>query len=55
VSPATKIMGGMRNTVHLVTHDNVESWPEMSKQEVAERLMARLVLACRDSARRAAE
>ena len=42
VSPATKIMGGMRNTVHLITRDGVESWPEMSKQEVAERLMERL-------------
>jgi len=42
VSPATKIMGGMRNTVHLVTRDGVETWPEMSKIEVAERLMERL-------------
>jgi phosphopantothenoylcysteine decarboxylase / phosphopantothenate---cysteine ligase len=42
VSPATKIMGGDRNTVHLVTRDGVESWPEMSKQAVAERLMERL-------------
>jgi phosphopantothenoylcysteine decarboxylase / phosphopantothenate---cysteine ligase len=42
VSPATRIMGGMRNTVHLVTREGVESWPEMSKQDVAERLMERL-------------
>ena len=42
VSPATKIMGGDRNTVHLITRDGVESWPEMSKQEVAQRLMERL-------------
>ena len=42
VSPATRIMGGMRNTVHLVTRESVESWPEMSKQDVAERLMERL-------------
>jgi phosphopantothenoylcysteine decarboxylase/phosphopantothenate--cysteine ligase len=32
----------MRNTVHLVTRESVESWPEMSKQDVAERLMERL-------------
>jgi phosphopantothenoylcysteine decarboxylase/phosphopantothenate--cysteine ligase len=40
VSPETGIMGGDRNTVHLVTSDGVESWPEMSKAEVARRLMA---------------
>jgi phosphopantothenoylcysteine decarboxylase / phosphopantothenate---cysteine ligase len=44
----------MRNTVHLVTRDNVESWPEMSKQEVAARLMAHLV-SLAASARKAAE
>jgi phosphopantothenoylcysteine decarboxylase / phosphopantothenate---cysteine ligase len=54
VSPATRIMGGMRNTVHLVTRDNVESWPEMSKQEVATRLMAHLA-SLAASARKAAE
>jgi phosphopantothenoylcysteine decarboxylase / phosphopantothenate---cysteine ligase len=43
VSPATSIMGGLRNTVHLVTRNGVDSWPDMSKQEVAERLMAHLV------------
>jgi phosphopantothenoylcysteine decarboxylase/phosphopantothenate--cysteine ligase len=41
VSPATGIMGGDRNTVHLVTGDGVESWPAMSKSEVGGRLMAR--------------
>ena len=41
VSPATGIMGGDRNTVHLVTGDGVESWPEMDKAEVARRLVAR--------------
>jgi phosphopantothenoylcysteine decarboxylase/phosphopantothenate--cysteine ligase len=54
VSPATKIMGGLRNTVHLITPEGVESWPEMSKEAVAERLMERLAgLAA--SLRRAAE
>jgi phosphopantothenoylcysteine decarboxylase/phosphopantothenate--cysteine ligase len=41
VSPATGIMGGDRNTVHLVTAEGVESWPELDKTEVAERLVAR--------------
>jgi phosphopantothenoylcysteine decarboxylase / phosphopantothenate---cysteine ligase len=54
VSPATRIMGGERNTVHLVTRDGVESWPEMSKQAVAERLMERLA-ALVQTLRRAAE
>jgi phosphopantothenoylcysteine decarboxylase / phosphopantothenate---cysteine ligase len=54
VSPATRIMGGERNTVHLVTRDGVESWPEMSKQAVAERLMRRLS-ALAATTRRAAE
>jgi len=41
VSPETGIMGGDRNTVHLVTADGVESWPEMDKAAVAEALVAR--------------
>ena len=41
VSPSTGIMGGDRNRVHLVTAGNVESWPEMAKEDVAERLIAR--------------
>ncbi|HWB47181.1 MAG TPA: bifunctional phosphopantothenoylcysteine decarboxylase/phosphopantothenate--cysteine ligase CoaBC [Hyphomicrobiaceae bacterium] len=41
VSPETGIMGGDRNTVHLVTAAGVEDWPEMDKTEVARRLMAR--------------
>ena len=42
VSPATGVMGGEQNTVHLVTADTVETWPTMGKGEVAERLVARL-------------
>jgi phosphopantothenoylcysteine decarboxylase/phosphopantothenate--cysteine ligase len=42
VSPETGIMGGLRNRVHLVTETGVEDWPEMSKAEVAERLVARI-------------
>jgi phosphopantothenoylcysteine decarboxylase / phosphopantothenate---cysteine ligase len=44
VSPATGVMGGDRNTVHLLTRhgENVEvdSWPVMTKQEVAVELIA---------------
>jgi phosphopantothenoylcysteine decarboxylase/phosphopantothenate--cysteine ligase len=46
VSPETGVMGGDRNTVHLLTRDgaeiNVESWPVMTKQEVATALVARI-------------
>jgi phosphopantothenoylcysteine decarboxylase/phosphopantothenate--cysteine ligase len=31
-------MGGARNRVRIVTADGVEDWPEMGKDEVAERL-----------------
>jgi phosphopantothenoylcysteine decarboxylase/phosphopantothenate--cysteine ligase len=41
VSPATGIMGGDRNRVHLVTAAGVEDWPDLAKAEVAERLIAR--------------
>lgn len=41
VSPATGIMGGDRNRVHLVTAAGVEDWPELAKEDVAERLIAR--------------
>ena len=36
------VMGGPRNRVHLVTRDGVEHWPEMSKDEVASRLVERV-------------
>ena len=39
VAPGTGIMGGLRNTVHIVTADGVESWPELDKDEVAHRLV----------------
>jgi phosphopantothenoylcysteine decarboxylase/phosphopantothenate--cysteine ligase len=41
VSPETGVMGGDRNTVHLITGREVESWPELDKVEVARRLLAR--------------
>ena len=36
------VMGGHRNRVHLVTAAGVEDWPEMSKEDVAQRLIARI-------------
>ena len=41
VSPKTGIMGGDRNTVHLVTAEGVEAWPDLPKAEVARRLVTR--------------
>ncbi len=41
VSPETGIMGGDRNTVHIVSADHVESWPDLDKQDVARRLVQR--------------
>jgi phosphopantothenoylcysteine decarboxylase / phosphopantothenate---cysteine ligase len=42
VSPATGIMGGDINTVHLVTGEGVESWPPKSKDDVARALIERI-------------
>jgi phosphopantothenoylcysteine decarboxylase / phosphopantothenate---cysteine ligase len=47
VSPATGIMGGEENLVHLITADGVEDWPRLAKQEVARRLAARIAMALR--------
>ena len=52
VGPATGVMGGTHNRVHIVTAGGVESWPQLSKIEVARRLMD--VLAGRLSERRKA-
>lgn len=45
VSPATGIMGGAENAVHLVTATGIETWPRMSKEEVARQLAARIAAA----------
>jgi phosphopantothenoylcysteine decarboxylase / phosphopantothenate---cysteine ligase len=49
VSPATGVMGGDRNTVHLLTRDGadikVDSWPVMSKEDVAAALVAQIAKA----------
>ncbi|CDM56100.1 MULTISPECIES: bifunctional phosphopantothenoylcysteine decarboxylase/phosphopantothenate--cysteine ligase CoaBC [Rhizobium] len=40
VSPATGIMGGVRNRVRIVSHSGIEQWPDLAKEEVATRLAA---------------
>ncbi len=42
VSPEAGVMGGDRNTVHLVSAAGVETWPTLTKDEVARRLVAHL-------------
>jgi phosphopantothenoylcysteine decarboxylase/phosphopantothenate--cysteine ligase len=42
VSPESGVMGGDRNTVHLVSAAGVETWPTLSKSDVAEKLVAHL-------------
>ncbi len=42
VSANSGVMGGDRNTVHLVTANGVESWPPRSKLEVARTLVDRI-------------
>ena len=41
VSPESGVMGGDRNCVHLISRTGVESWPEMSKTDLADALMRR--------------
>jgi phosphopantothenoylcysteine decarboxylase/phosphopantothenate--cysteine ligase len=49
VSPSTGVMGGDRNTVHLLTREigeiTVDSWPVMTKEQVATELVARIIKA----------
>ena len=42
VSPATGIMGGTENEVHLVTEAGIEPWPRLGKDEVAHRIAQRI-------------
>jgi phosphopantothenoylcysteine decarboxylase / phosphopantothenate---cysteine ligase len=51
VSRASGVMGGDRNSVHLVTAAGVESWPTQSKDEVARALVARIAAALAEPAR----
>jgi phosphopantothenoylcysteine decarboxylase/phosphopantothenate--cysteine ligase len=50
VSPASGVMGGDRNTVHLLTRDSgaIEDWPVMTKDEVAATLVARIAAALKE-------
>ncbi|MCI4662173.1 MAG: bifunctional phosphopantothenoylcysteine decarboxylase/phosphopantothenate--cysteine ligase CoaBC [Neomegalonema sp.] len=43
VSPATGIMGGDQNEVHLLGAGDPEHWPRASKAQIAERLVARII------------
>ena len=43
VSKDSGVFGGDRNAVHLVSGAGIESWPEMTKDDVARRLMEHLV------------
>jgi phosphopantothenoylcysteine decarboxylase/phosphopantothenate--cysteine ligase len=42
VSPDRGTFGGDRNTIHLVTKETNEDWPDLSKSEVADRLGQRI-------------
>ena len=42
VSPETGIMGGMENTIHLISASGAEAWPRLAKHEVAQRLAMRI-------------
>jgi phosphopantothenoylcysteine decarboxylase/phosphopantothenate--cysteine ligase len=42
VSPATGIMGGAENAVHIVSAAGIETWPRLAKDDVARRLARRI-------------
>ncbi|HEY1836435.1 MAG TPA: bifunctional phosphopantothenoylcysteine decarboxylase/phosphopantothenate--cysteine ligase CoaBC [Rhizomicrobium sp.] len=50
VSPSTGIMGGDKNTVHLITAKGHEDWPELDKKDVGMRLAARIADALKGKA-----
>lgn len=43
VSADTGVMGGDRNTIRLISNNGVEDWPRMGKQQVANRLVSKIV------------
>jgi phosphopantothenoylcysteine decarboxylase/phosphopantothenate--cysteine ligase len=45
VSADSGVLGGDRNTVHLIRRSGVESWPPQTKDEVARELVARIAAA----------
>jgi phosphopantothenoylcysteine decarboxylase / phosphopantothenate---cysteine ligase len=42
VSPASGIMGGAENAVHIVSAAGIETWPRLAKDDVARRLAQRI-------------
>ena len=46
VSTGSGVFGGSKNRVSLVTKDKVEPWPEMPKEEISTKLVARLAELC---------
>jgi len=44
------VFGTDRNTVHLITAEDTESWPELSKDAVAARLVERIIKALEKAA-----
>jgi phosphopantothenoylcysteine decarboxylase/phosphopantothenate--cysteine ligase len=50
VSPASGTFGGDANSVHLITADSFDSWPQLAKDDVARRLAAHIagLLAAKD-------
>jgi phosphopantothenoylcysteine decarboxylase/phosphopantothenate--cysteine ligase len=50
VSPATGIMGGDMNTIHLVRASGVEEWPPQSKDAVAATLIERIAATLAETA-----
>ena len=49
VSPQTGIMGGDHNMIKIIRADSVEAWQDMSKKDVAVRLIARIGEALEES------
>ena len=45
MSEESGTFGGDNNTIHLVTADSVENWPQMTKNDVAKRLAERIASA----------
>jgi len=43
VSPERGVMGGDKNTVKLFSKDGIEAWPKMDKNEVASKLVERII------------
>ena len=47
VWPGTRAMGGDKTQVHIITGGGVENWPPMTKDEMAQRLLAQIAEALR--------